>query len=571
MPRIPPELASALSKAEGPTDPMAWLGQVRNISDIDKVSDGEWTTLYEFQSNDEGSRCFYSALVPPSKIAKALKHDSWEVTIGGGGPGFVQYYPSGKEVTKYERHGLDGEELIVYVRDFHGVKPRQFDFNQEFVLYHNLYHDRVNDIYIRIDDRGRESLAIEANGNKVRVKTLLLRQFMAARQMALAIYFDHRAEAPIDPKVAESAIPRKHVVASDRCYDFYVGDLSGRAFSRLIGKRIIAPPPVEQSGVWPFSDRASQRHADFIIDVDGNGSPTLHNCNPDALANYFGANESAPHYLTPVWFSKTVLAKYYDEPNKYSVEDGYLRCGSLWGIRIDNDLPNHVVVYLGDLGRDLDYEEQVYWQHYNVTPGDRRPSETNFRRSFLAQFTNPTEPDLVFKQEYQRLNVDWQENFGYPLYRPLHDGDAHILKQLRVPISDSGGEFDTQVLYLVKLLVDSLNEKELVTALGGALPDEKGISKFERYLAARAYPYKDRDIGLLRTLQDLRSAGAAHAKGSRFDKLRTSLGLEEATARDVFRSLLVRVNELLAGMSAYFMAPREQIVECSDSDTVHEE
>jgi hypothetical protein len=213
------------------------------------------------------------------------------------------------------------------------------------------------------------------------------------------------------------------------------------------------------------------------------------------------------------------------------------------------------VVYLGDLGRDLDYEEQTYWKYFNVTPSDRRPSETDYRRSFLAQFADPLAPDLIFKQRYTRFNEAWLKEFGWPLYRPLHHGDAHVFKQLRIPMSDALGEFETQILYLVKLLIDSLNEKELATTLGGALPNEQGISKLQRYLEAKLYPLKDRDVGLLRTLQSLRSTGAVHAKGSNFDKVKESVGLDRESPRDVFRRLIERVNEMLDSLLAHFVLP----------------
>jgi len=223
-----------------------------------------------------------------------------------------------------------------------------------------------------------------------------------------------------------------------------------------------------------------------------------------------------------------------------------LRCSSLWGIQIDNNMPNYVVVYLGDLGRDLHYEEQAYWRHYNVTPGERQPSETNFRRSFLAEFADPSEPDLLFKQRYAKLNEGWVGKFGWPLFRPPHEGDAHVLRQLQLPISESLGEFENQVLFLVKLVIDSLNEAELAKVCGGALPDEKGISKFERYLKAQNYPNAGRDIDALRILQRLRSSGAAHAKGENFDKIQASVGLDRDSPRDVFRGLLGGVNQMLS-------------------------
>lgn len=555
MPSIPPELSPTRRHSLGQDDPLIWIGQADNINDIDNLGTGEWTTLYEFKNDKTGSRCFYSALLPTTGVSKALEHDSWDLRIGDGQPGFTRYYNDGNDLVKYERFVGGHVEPIVYSRNFHGIKPEQFDLSEEFRLYHNLYHDRSNDRYIHIDDRDDETVAVEvSSSSRIRAKTYLLRQYMAARQLALAIYFDQSATASVDVEVAKASFPRIEIASADRRYDFHIGEVMGRTFSRLIGKKIILPPPITEAGIWPYSHRSPQ-YAEFIIGVDRNGSPITHTSDPDALANYFGANEAAPHYLTPIWFTRNVLAKYYDDPNKYSVEDSYLRCGSLWGLRMDNNLSDHVAVYLGDLGRDLSYEEQVYWRHFNVTPDDRQTSETNYRRSFLAEFTDPSAPDLVFRQRYTLFSKAWLNEFGWSLYRPLHEGDIHILKQLRAPISDALGEFETQLLYLVKLLIDSLNEKELTAALGSAVPNEQGISKFERYLETKAYPFKDRDIRLLRTLQNLRSSATAHAKGRNFDKLKESVGLDRDSPSEVFRRLLEQANEMLADLWAHFALP----------------
>ena len=71
-------------------------------------------------------------------------------------------------------------------------------------------------------------------------------------------------------------------------------------------------------------------YVDFIIGIDENGKEIRHTCNPKELNNYFGANPTAPHYLTPVYFDSAVLNKYYSKPEIYKVGDGIIRCGVLW-------------------------------------------------------------------------------------------------------------------------------------------------------------------------------------------------------------------------------------------------
>jgi hypothetical protein len=550
MSRLPPELANA-RRADG-DDPIVRLGQAANIAEIDELGSGEWTTLYESSGNKENKRFAYTALMAPALVEDALKRAAWEVRIGDDSPGFSKRDDNGVEVTVYERFSYSGLEPILYLRNFHGIKPQQFDLSEEFRLFHNLYHDRAEDRYIHIDGRGNEIVAAEIGGAHARVLTRLVRQYMAARQLALVLYFERLAFAKVDVEAVRSAVSAVNVATADRSYSLGIGQASDGSISRLVGKKIITPPPVNESGIWPYEFNRNGEHESFIIGVAEDGSPTFHTCDPNALSDYFVTKGDAAHYLTPVWFSRDVLTKYYNDP-KFSVEDGYLRCGSLWGLQIDNNIPDHIVVYLGDLGRDLDPEEQKYWRHFNIPPGDRRPSETNFKRSFGGEFAEPSAPDLLFKLRYTQLIESWKERFHWELYRPAHEADAHILGQLRVPLSETFGEFDTQLLYLVKLLVDALNEPELVNAAGESSRDEKGISKFKRFLEHGQYPHVDRDVSLLRTLQDLRSSGAAHHKGSRFDKVSNSVGLDRNSPRDIFRGLLAQANTMLTDLAAHFI------------------
>jgi len=557
-PTLPPELLAALADQHDPgsaVDPkIALLSQAANIREIERMGSGEWTTVYSYESGKTGGRCFYSALIPRSRARKAMKNDSWELMIGNGLPGFSQGYEGDTVITRYDRFGFSQVEPLVFVRDFHGLKPKQFDLLEEFRHFHNLYHDRKNDRYIAVDDRGEDEIVVEVSDTRVRVKTRFVKQFIAARQLCLALYFDIRADASIDLAVVKEALPSRAVKEADLRYSFNVGDLSrwpDVTFSRLIGKKIIAPQPVEECGVWPFETR-SEQFAEFIIGIDISSHNVLCTADEAELSNYFGKNLGAPHYLTPVWFRREVLGKYYDNPDKYSVEDGYLRCGGLWGLRMDNDLPNHVVVYLGDIGK-LHYDEQLYWKSFNVPPAAPRSSETNFKRSFLAEFADPTSPDLVSKQKLVGLQEAWEHQFGWQLFRPLRDDDAHVLKQIRVPLSDTTAEFDDQVLLLAKLLIDSLDDARLVKELGGAKPDEKSIGKFLRFLTIRDYPHTDRDIKLLRAIQAARSTGAAHRRGEQFQKIRTELQLDEREVPDVFRELLSRVNQRLADLQSYFV------------------
>jgi hypothetical protein len=263
MPRLPPELGAQKNEGTGDADRLNALSQRDNIAELDQLCTGDWTVAYEYHASDSGSKCWYSALLTDRQAKKALSDFSWNLSIGDGAPGFSQTYRGGTEVTKYEKFVGRGIEPIVYVRDFHGLKPRQFDISEEFRLFHNLYHGRHSDTYIIIDNAGNDAIAVEVTSHRVRIRTILVRQYIAARQLHLAIFFDHRTKSNIDLKIAKQVLKRRDVINSDRCYSFHVGDAGG-TFSRLVGKRLIAPPPMEESGIWPFEVEKSA-FEDFII------------------------------------------------------------------------------------------------------------------------------------------------------------------------------------------------------------------------------------------------------------------------------------------------------------------
>jgi len=237
-------------------------------------------------------------------------------------------------------------------------------------------------------------------------------------------------------------------------------------------------------------------------------------CDKSKLANYYDANPNAPHFLTPIFFKKEVLDKYYNKPSKYSVRDGYLSCGIAWGIRIDNNAEGCVMVYLGDLS-DLPYEEQQHWKLHCAINGNA--SETSFKRDFKAEFCSPSEPALFFKEKLSIFNSKWNGKFGWYLFKPLNKKDEHHVKTLKIPDNEQK-EFDEVVLSLNKIIIESLNVSEMKKNLSFET-DDKSISILKKYLKQKHNfsPYKIFDF--LKDLQNLRSRGSAHRKGDDYNTI----------------------------------------------------
>jgi len=258
-----------------------------------------------------------------------------------------------------------------------------------------------------------------------------------------------------------------------------------------------------------------EHYESFIIGVNKKGKEIHFSCNPEKLANNFGANPDNPYYLTKVFFDRKVLSGYYEEPSKYSIKDGYLSCGTLWGIRIDNNNEKYVIAFLGDLGRDLPLSHRKYWRSFNVVP-DGSLSEVEFRRSFLAEFTDPSSQDLVFKQKLNQHRESWKKKFNWDLLKDLNEKDRFHLVALRIPMKDEQMEFDAQILSLTKILIDSINESEISTKISKGKGDT-GITKLEKFFSENNFKEYEKYIKFLRSLQDLRSK-VVHRKASRYDQ-----------------------------------------------------
>jgi hypothetical protein len=209
----------------------------------------------------------------------------------------------------------------------------------------------------------------------------------------------------------------------------------------------------------------------------------------------------------------------------------------------------YVIVFLGDLGRGLGHKEQFYRKSHNVPP-DGTISDTNYRRSFLAEWADAQSADLAFKAKFDILQKRRTQALGWSVFKPLADGDEHLLTALHIPLSEDQSEFDGQEFALTKTLVDSLNEKMLAKDVPDLPKDAKGITKFEKLCAHHELTKMADHVQFLRDLQDLRSSGVGHRKSANYEKIAAKLKLDERGFRATFEALLRRAIALLDALAA---------------------
>jgi len=509
-------------------------------------------TVYLSDANKDHTRSHCCALIQSGKIENSLATLTWDQFYGNGVPGAVKYYEDGTPRVKYLRFGNDhGVEPLIIGREFYGIRPNYQEISEEFRLFHGLYHDRKEDRYYKINDAGNEELVAIVEPRKIQIRLKEIRQFLAIKEMHLALFFDsHVYSVHSLEKLGLKEGGNDQRLGLMR-WDLHYGEFRGgfdahKVYSRLIGKRLIDPLPKEKSEFWGFAEKEQKKVVDFIIGVDRDGNEMPNTSDPELLANYFGANPGAPHYLTPVYFRKEVLDKYYQKPGKYSVEDGILRCASLWSMTMDNHHDDRVVAWLGDLGRDLPYEEQLHWRSYNIPPAGA-PSETFIRRQLLAQFAKSERPEHLFPQQYEKLKDLCAKTLGWPLLMPLTAEDAHHYGAIRVPSTDEQKDFDELVQSLTKILIDSLNEKALNALIPSQqLTDIKGsIARLESAFRICGVSGFEVHIDFLRKLQNLRSSGAAHRKGGNYRKIADEFQIDSQNLRAVFAGILTKALDVL--------------------------
>jgi hypothetical protein len=500
----------------------------------------QWFVATTHEVDESHMGWLWSYLVPAAEAPEQLKKPGYGEVPKTFEPAFV----GAEEAPIYARLGTsDSYEPLVHHRSWHGVRPSELDVSEEYRHFHNLFRDLSGDLALVAKGGAHDEVVIRFREPAVEFRLAELRQFLAAKQMALIACIDWREFSK--RTLAELGLRRGEGERRGSTFITMLGYGSSNgtafeAFSRLLGKSVIAPPPVEESGRWPTEVRDNEFPA-FIIDSDTNGRPVEYSCDPDGLSTYFDVAPTAPHYLTPVHFRREVLQRYYSKPDRFFVEDGMLRCGRLWSIQIDNDHPKHLVVYLGDLGRDLPSSERPHWKLHNVAPDYGPESETSFRRNRLAQWTEPKSPDLLIGPRLRQVNETWSTRFGWPLFPELGMADAHSRQRLHIPLDESDVEFDEQVRVLSKLTIESIDGR--VSSLGTHQANARPIQRLAVALATIGGSPSDIQTHVITPFNDLNDLnnGVRHRRGARWKRVAERLRLDVTPKTVVFGDLLVRV------------------------------
>lgn len=423
----------------------------------------DWITIYEHGNetingirNDVFTFC---ALIANNDryIRNHLQNFEWGFSPNSFGHSFFEQvsHNIGNGQFEDEIHFVIGNkkedfEYLVAHRFFNKKYVTQFDINPKLIWYNNLV--KVGNNYV---DPINDEIMIRTSQNRVEVLTRYLRDFLAAHNKVCVVVFDHRRFLHTEDKysniqkVFSNADYYLLYSLNTRDYDDY------NVSSSIIGKSIIRPYTECQHNSLKFLIEEDE-FEDFIYDVDREtGKLKVYTCDENKLANYFGANPEAPHFLTPVFFNKAVLNKYKTDTANYIISDGLIRYLDEWDIPFTINEEDKVVVWLGDLGR-IPYAEQKYWRTENIVPqGD---IEENFwKQQIEAVFVDKILPEKGIFTLIETVNRKFLDKYNIVLFNPLSEADKSIISAFLTPVANNIDEYKEYLMQFCKITVESIN------------------------------------------------------------------------------------------------------------------
>lgn len=478
--------------------------------------------------------------------------DTWEIGSDFGIPSFNVEDDDEWDFQENVECQVNNAVLKPFVirRNFHSYVPSKFEIVQHFLFYYGAFWVEDKKEYQTIEEGGElitiaKHIRNSPDDELVFINTNYLRNYLAMTKSYLVRFHDHKRRFKDQMPFKTKDASHKDYSCSYRIEVYNESFMSGYlSYSRLLGKDIIKPF-AKPSTRFTF-ETSDKDYVNFIYDVTENGESMEYTCNEDKLSSYF-TDTGAPHFLTPVYFNKSVLLKYYSEPKRFTVTFHHFSCLNLWGIDIDITKEGLVQVWLGDLGR-LPPNEQLHWKQYNVKPRGTI-SQHRFATDFEAKFSTPDieeTPIAYLLSAFNELNSITEKKYSDKVFLELTENDSHYLKIVRVPLTEEWKEFDEQIQALAKIFCDSINVK-LLEKISNKKIDNKeikgSISLF--YVSLEKIGIAAEKINLtieaLQAIQTIRSTGAAHRKGEKFEQSLEKYKLNNLTNEDKIKQLSIKL------------------------------
>lgn len=530
---------------------------------VDKINsrfiEGDEITLCVIDNDFSGENIF-CALVDDEHLEECMKSHGWELKPGDYSDRIDE---NRNRFLNFRQQPEPGVTPLVYMISAKDERKPQFIINNDFRTVYSLFEKHINHqttYYVQTTNTCREIKVVWVEDNIVKANVNYIKEFLGITGLNLVLYYDTMLWT--DKTYEELGIePQTNVPSDSEDVTFLFSNLSEtgldvtkKSGAWFQGKCVIRHENLDQLGAWKVKEEGYET---FIVGQDNHGNEITVTCDESQLPNLFTRKGDEYWTLTPVCFRREVLDKYLNNADRYFVGDAYLSAPS-WGLKMDNDRTDGmVVVFLKDLG-DMPFEEQQHWKKYNIAPpATARLSATSVMRSFLGVAKNPSvDASLVFKQKYNELRKTWSDKYGWELIKSLSPADDRDFNNLHQMTDENNQQdFTYQILTLTRSIIDSLNEKELMNNIDVTNTDylnymaghdnkmDGSLLRLEWYLRTRG-GYNAGMLTYLRKLQSYRSKNAAHRRGTtdkELKKLERFFSLDMNSQKDaldgIFRQL----------------------------------
>ncbi|AWK76884.1 hypothetical protein CBI38_36510 (plasmid) [Rhodococcus oxybenzonivorans] len=495
----------------------------------------QWITVLRRQGDGKNYSSLKPLLVATAHQDKVLATTDWSINDLG-----EPSYGTDRDPAFHD--GLtsnpDGYDLHFFADALWlptGTSHPLIEFTPSFRWWLGLV-TRPDESMYRINDAGRDEEVVKVHRlqegeYEVQVSARHLRKYLAARGMSLVVQHSHCRT--VDTHQSDRIDLGLHTKVASFDYIAWGDSALGGYVATLTGKHVVLP--FAAAGENPDDTNRPEKFQEFIVDVDSSTGEEIR----------LSCQREDSTYLTPVFFDSDVLTRYRERPSRYLVQRTSVACHGRWSMDIDINDEGLVQVWLGDLG-SLPESEREYWLTHNVPPHGGI-TITRVLRDLAGRWVEDERPDPDrLRRARADLIVAFKDLFGDTLYRPLGASDATDFAALALCTNSTEGQRNQGIITLAIGIVEALDVKVLRQVSGA---DEQQSLNCLQQLVEKLGGNTSELMGPLRLLQGLRSSGAAHMKGSKFDETLARAGLTSMPPDKQFEEIVDRVTKALQGLT----------------------
>jgi len=520
------------------------------ISDLrDELRNTQWTYLHHSLGDYSDGIHVWSVLADPQSAAEALKQADWVTSAGDGNPTYsyslgsnnsikdIQYYPLEK-VTGYE-------PLIFKATHHHPMFIEKWEFSQSARLLLGLWFDSNDGNLYTVNESAETEMAVEFCDNFVRIRTYLLEILQGIRGKVLLQQFE-----VTKPLTQHSVATNLTVMESDNGITIrYFGNDSDTYIKRFQAVRGIfsyKPMPPEQA--IELLEGTETIEKNFIVGKDSHNRDIVTSAEVSKLNNNFDVNPGAFHYLYPVFFKRDVLTRYVQASERFALDSGFLKCGSIWSLEFDDGYEDLIMVWLGDLGSRLPSSEYHHWRQHNVA-ASVEISKNKVLRDIFGQWTFTENIFQSLELAKANLQNAWSDAFSVNFFKPLDDFNKQRLATLTYPTNTSLTGIRNPIEKLALMVIECIN-----TAYLPSLKNDTGsINRLSKFLEDKGVANPNGMVSNLRSLYQFRSKAGAHIVGTEGRELIDRLIANNAVKKN-FSDLVITVTRDLEELCQFALA-----------------